>query len=85
VNQLTVDQRAKYHVSSRSHIVDHIASHTPRIVVLGNQGNEGFSNVSEWARVLRTNGYTAVQIIGDTSIFLCCSRQGTRAQLDDEH
>jgi hypothetical protein len=52
---------------------------------LGNQGNEGFSDVSEWARVLRTNGYTAVQIIGDTSIFLCCSRQGARAQLGDEH
>lgn len=85
VNQLTVDQRAKYHVSTRSHIVDHIASHTPRIVVLGNQGNEGFSDVSEWARVLRTNGYTAVRIIGDTSIFLCCSRQGARAQLGDEH
>jgi 4-amino-4-deoxy-L-arabinose transferase-like glycosyltransferase len=75
VNKLTGDQRAKYHVSARADIVDHFSSRTLRIVVLGNQGNEGFSDVSEWARVLRTNGYTAVRTIGDTSIFVCCSRQ----------
>jgi Dolichyl-phosphate-mannose-protein mannosyltransferase len=74
-DKLTVEQRAKYHISSRTDIADDFASHTPRIAVLGNQGYGGDPRVSEWARILRTNGYTAVQVIGDTSIFVCCSRR----------
>jgi hypothetical protein len=73
-NKLRVDQRAKYHISASTDIVEGFASHTPRIAVLGNQANEA-SRVSEWARILRTNGYAAVRTIGDTSIFVCCSRQ----------
>jgi 4-amino-4-deoxy-L-arabinose transferase-like glycosyltransferase len=72
-NKLTVDQRAKYHIIARTDIEAHFAAHTPRIIVLGNQGNGGISEVSEYARMLRTNDYTAVRTIGDTSIFVCCS------------
>jgi 4-amino-4-deoxy-L-arabinose transferase-like glycosyltransferase len=75
VNKLTVGQIAEYHISARTDILNHFASHTPRIVVLGNQENGAFSGTSEWARALRTNGYTAVRTIGNTSIFVCCSKQ----------
>jgi hypothetical protein len=73
-DKLTVDQRAKYHIRARTDIADDFGSHTPRIAVLGNQRSGGAPNVSEYARILRTNGYTAVQTVGDTSIFVCCSR-----------
>ena len=75
-DKLTAHQRAKYHIGARPDITDDFASHTPRIAVLGNQENGGASKVSKWARIiLRTNGYTAVRTIGDTSILVCCSRR----------
>jgi 4-amino-4-deoxy-L-arabinose transferase-like glycosyltransferase len=69
-DKLTADQRARYHISAYNDIADHFASRTPRVAVLGNQGY----GASELARILRTSGYTAVRTIGDTSVFVCCSR-----------
>jgi 4-amino-4-deoxy-L-arabinose transferase-like glycosyltransferase len=74
-DKLTVDQRLMYHISSPTEIAGHFVSHIPRIAVLGNQSNGGAGRVSQWARILRANGYTAVRAIGDTYIFVCCSRQ----------
>ncbi|MFI5118386.1 MAG: ArnT family glycosyltransferase [Terriglobales bacterium] len=74
-DKLTVDRRAKYHIIARTDIEADFAAHSPRIAVLGNQHNVVSSpSVSACARMLRTNGYTAVRTIGDTSIFVCCSK-----------
>jgi len=71
-DKLTVEQREKYSIRSLTDFAGDFASHTPRIAVLGNEGN---AMASEWARILRTNGYTDMRTIGDTSIFVRCSRQ----------
>lgn len=72
-NKLTAEQRAKYHIITRSDIEADFAAHNPRIVVLGNQWNGGFSDASEWVSILRNDDYTEVRTIGDTSIFVCCT------------
>ena len=72
-DRLTADQRAKYHIIGTTEVEADFAAHNPRIVVLGNQGNNGSSRPSEYAKILRANDYTAVLNIGDTSIFVCCS------------
>jgi hypothetical protein len=72
-NKLTVDQRAKYHIIARSDIEADLAAQAPRIVVLGNQAMHGLPAIAEYARILRTNDYTAARTVGDTSIFVCCS------------
>ncbi|HEX3941193.1 MAG TPA: glycosyltransferase family 39 protein [Acidobacteriaceae bacterium] len=74
-NKLTSDQRAKYHIITRSEIEADFAAHTPRIIVLGNQWNGGFSDASEWVSILRKDDYVEVRTIGDTSIFVCCSKR----------
>jgi hypothetical protein len=72
-DKLTVDRRAKYHIIGTTEVEADFAAHKPRIVVLGNQTNNGSSRPSEYVRILRFNGYNAVLTIGDTSIFICCS------------
>ena len=72
-NRLTAEQRAKYHIIGTTDVEADFAAHKPRIVVLGNQGNDGSSGTSEYAKILRANDYTTVRNIGDTSIFVCCS------------
>jgi hypothetical protein len=76
-DKLTVEQRAKYSIRALTDFADDFASHTPRIGVLGNEGNAMASSWArtEWARILRTNGYTCMRTIGDTCIFVCCSGQ----------
>jgi dolichyl-phosphate-mannose-protein mannosyltransferase len=74
-NKLTVEQRAKYHILAESEIEADFAAHTPRIAVVGNQDIiTHFTHSSEHATILLSDGYTAVKTIGDTSIFVCCSR-----------
>ena len=74
--KLAVDQRAKYHIIGDTDMQADFAAHTPRIVVLGNEGNVMSPGwVSAYDRILRTNDYTPVRTIGDTSIYVCCSRQ----------
>jgi 4-amino-4-deoxy-L-arabinose transferase-like glycosyltransferase len=70
-DKLRVDERAKYHIIAVTDIADDFASHRTRIAVLGNQGY----GASELARILHFNSYTAVQTIGDTSIFVYRSKQ----------
>ena len=74
-DKLTAEQRAKYHILADSDIVADIAAHRPRIVVVGKQ--DVFVHMvqsSEYARILRSNGYAEARVIGDTSIFVCCSQ-----------
>ena len=72
---LTASQRSKYHILTGSDVEADFAAHTPRIVVLGNLilGNRDVcgdpSKVSICASELRSDGYTVVRTIGDTSIF----------------
>ena len=80
--KLTVDQRAKYHIIADSDIEAGFAAHTPRIVVSGNliwgakwDVCDDPAQVSACARILLSNGYTAVRTIGNTTIYVCCSRQ----------
>jgi hypothetical protein len=77
-NKLTFDQRAKYHILARTDIEAEFAAHATRIAVVGNQGNAAnavWISTSECVRILSANGYTAARTIGDTSIFVCCSRK----------
>ena len=75
-DKLTVEQRAKYHILADSDIVAGFEAHRPRIVVIGKQ-DVYVHNIqsSEYVRILRSNGYAVVRVIGDTSIFVCCSEQ----------
>jgi hypothetical protein len=77
-NKLTFDQRAKYHIPARTDIEADLATHATRIAVVGNQWSAAraiWGSSSECARMLSANGYTAARTIGDTSIFVCCSKQ----------
>jgi hypothetical protein len=69
--KLTDSQREKYHILSQSDVEAEFAAHSPRIVVLGNQEFfDGAPRVSGCARILRSNHYVAVSVVGDTSIFV---------------
>ena len=73
-SKLTPEERARYHVISSDEIQNDFAAHSPRIGVVGNQESSGF-RMSAGEAILRANGYTAVRMIGRTSIYVCCSRQ----------
>ncbi len=73
--KLAADQRLKYHIIGHTEITADFAAHTPRIAVLGNQGMGSLPRVTEFTRILRTHDYSPVRTIGDTTIFVCCSRQ----------
>jgi len=73
IRKLTADETAKYHIVTLTAIENAFGAHTPRIAVLGNQGN--VPHVFEWERILRTNGYVRARTIGDTSIFVFSSGQ----------
>ena len=71
--KLTSEQRARYHILSPAEIEDNFAAHVPRIVVLGSP--LGGSEMEDTAsRSLREHGYTIVRSIGDTVIYVCCSK-----------
>jgi hypothetical protein len=73
--KLTSEQRAKYHILSPAEIESNVATHTPRIVVLGNQNHYMNMVMGDTAKTsLRAHGYTVVRSIGDTSIYVCCSK-----------
>src|SRR5664279_5833066 len=70
--QLTSEQRARYHILSLAEIESDFAAHVPRLVVLGNQNHLMEVVVENTAKSsLRVHGYTLVRSIGDTSIYIC--------------
>ena len=69
--KLTDTQREKYHILSQSDVEAEFAAHSPRIVVVGNQEFfDGAPRMSACAKILRSNNYTAISAVGDTSIFV---------------
>src|SRR5664279_4231199 len=73
--KLTSEQRARYHILSPVEIESNFAAHVPRIVVLGNQNHLMEVVVENTGKSsLRAHGYTLVRSIGDTSIYICCSK-----------
>jgi 4-amino-4-deoxy-L-arabinose transferase-like glycosyltransferase len=73
--ELTSQQRARYHIISPAEIEGNFAAHTPRVVVLGNQNHFMEEVMGETAKSsLRAHGYASVRSIGDTSIYVCCSK-----------
>ena len=73
--KLTSEQRARYHILSPAEIESNFAAHVPRIVVLGNQNHLMEVVVENTGKSsLRAHGYTLVRSIGDTSIYICCSK-----------
>ncbi len=72
--QPTRQERTKYHVISEEDFKNRIAAHVPRIVVLGNDVLREDPHGGEYAGMLKSNGYALVRTIGDTSLYVCCSR-----------
>jgi len=73
--KLTSQQRAQYHILSPAEIESNFAAHVPRIVVLGNQNHFLEEAVGDrFKSSLRAHGYTVLGSIGDTSIYVCCSK-----------
>jgi hypothetical protein len=73
--KLTSEQRARYHILSPAEIESNFAAHVPRIVVLGNQNHLMEVVVENTGKSsLRAHGYTLVRSIGDTSLYICCSK-----------
>ncbi|MFI5095211.1 MAG: ArnT family glycosyltransferase [Candidatus Acidiferrales bacterium] len=80
--KLTPEQRARYHVLSPAEIETDFAAHRPRVVVMRNQIPVKGGKQWQWLLAmedtfrssLRDHGYTIVRSIGDTSIYVCCSK-----------
>jgi len=77
--KLTPEQRARYHILSWEQIQANFAAHVPRVVVVQNNQEHKSILVPEVMgdaakSSLLTNGYTLVRSIGDTSIYVCCSK-----------
>jgi len=73
--KLTPDQRAQYRIIYLEEVEADFGAHTPRVAVVGNQGIWGGApRVPACETLLRLDGYALSRTIGDTSIFVCCSR-----------
>ncbi len=71
---LTADKRQKYHLISELEIHATIASHKPRLVVVGNQGRWiGGADYYGCIGLLQTAGYKLVRTMGNTHIYECCA------------
>jgi 4-amino-4-deoxy-L-arabinose transferase-like glycosyltransferase len=73
--KLTPEEMAQYHIVSWSQMGSTFASHSPRIVVVPNhQRYLGGEVVGDRAKTsLLASDYSLATIIGDTSIYICCS------------
>jgi xanthosine utilization system XapX-like protein len=72
---LTSEQRSRYHILSLADIESNFAAHTPRIVVLGNQNHLMEEAIGDRVKTsLRADGYTLVRSIGGISIYVCSSK-----------
>jgi hypothetical protein len=67
--QLTAEQRARYHIISPSEISSYFAAHGPRIVVVGNQFYSS-GHLPLVTALLDRDGYRVVESVGDTSVYL---------------
>ena len=71
---LTSEQRSRYHILSLANLESNFAAHTPRIVVLGNENHLMEEATGDRVKTsLRAHGYTVVRSIGDASIYCFCS------------
>ena len=74
-DKMNLQQRSRYHVLSLAEIEAGLVAHAPRVVVLGNQNSLAEKamggNITDF---LKSQGYGLVRTIGDTSIYVCCSR-----------
>ena len=74
-DKMTAQQREQYHVLALADIWSGLAAHVPRVVVLGNQNSLAKKAMGDnVADSLRTRGYSLVRTVGNTSIYVCCSR-----------
>ncbi len=78
-DEITAEQRAKYHIVSWSQLNTSFAARWPRIVVLQNHHSQRNMLVPDVlgdtaANSLTAHGYSVVRSFGDTYIFMCCSR-----------
>lgn len=72
---LTSEQRSRYHILSLADLESNFAAHTPRIVVLGNQNHLMEEATGDRVKTsLHAHGYTVVRSIGDASIYVCCAK-----------
>jgi hypothetical protein len=67
-------EQTKFHVTSGENFKGSLASHVPRVVVLGNDVLRDDPSGGEYASILKSDGYVRVRLIGDTSIYVCCAR-----------
>ncbi len=72
--QLSPEQRRKYHVLTRGEMYRQFAFHEPRLAVVGNQGPRS-GGPPPWAAQAMAEhcGYRLVQTVGDTLIYQCCA------------
>jgi hypothetical protein len=68
VDALKPGDAARYHILSKERIGIEIASHNPRIVVIGNQESM-FVQAGPYTDMLSRAGYMVVRKIGDTSVW----------------
>ena len=83
-DKLSSEQRARYHILSPAEIEADFAAHRPRVVVLRNQiftfrattrdDLKGLRTAEVFRRSLLADGYTVVRAVGETSIYVCCSK-----------
>ena len=68
--RLSRERREKYHLLAGDDMLDELASHGPRLVVIGNQGPvSGGPEHPAAVTVVHTHGYTLTRIVGETSIY----------------
>ncbi len=78
-DKLTPEQRAKYHILSWEQMQADLTAHTPRVVVLEERQNVRSSLVphpigEEAKNSLLAHDYSLFRSVGDTSIYVCCSK-----------
>jgi Dolichyl-phosphate-mannose-protein mannosyltransferase len=67
--------RRRYHVLTIAELDDEIANHRTQLVVLGNENRVMQEAAKDSvANTLQSNGYKPIKSIGDTTIYMCCSR-----------
>ena len=80
---LTSEQRVKYHILSPAEIEAGFSAHRPRVVVMRSRilpavTGEDLPRLQRMADDLKSsrsvNGYTLVRSVGDASIYTCCNR-----------
>ncbi|MGA3055471.1 MAG: glycosyltransferase family 39 protein [Candidatus Korobacteraceae bacterium] len=81
-DKLSSQQRTRYHIISPTEIESNFAAHRPRVAMLRNhilaaatKGDlNGLRMAEGFRRSLLADGYTVVRAVGETSIYVCCSK-----------